>query len=156
MHFQKVSEKLLVRSTLRWPYIYFSPLNQDHIGDGCFWKVRENWDQRTPHHRCFDLSQTEGWAVWICVHEYAWEKQGRREGWSVVSLPAVLLSHWPFGVLFLLQGKGPGLGRGAWLFFFNHPQWLQKAVNIAGWYTAFLNCVSCVLWIPHLQMAISR
>lgn len=65
MHFQNVSEKPLERRTLGWPHLYFSPLNQNHIWDGCFWKMRENLEQRTPQHRCFELSQTEGWVVWI-------------------------------------------------------------------------------------------
>lgn len=74
MHFQNISEKPLVRSTLRWPYFYFSPLNQNHIWYGCFWKVRENLEQGTSQHRCFELSQTEGWVIWICVHERGWKK----------------------------------------------------------------------------------
>lgn len=106
MHLQNVPEKPLVRIKLRWPYFYFSALNQDHIWHGCFWEVRDN--------RAEDSSPQMLWASYVCMNV---DERRRGEGWSIVSLSAVILSHWPFRMLFISLGKTPSLGRGVYYFF---------------------------------------
>lgn len=81
MHFQKVSDKNLVRSTLRWPYFYFSPVSQDHIGDGCFEK-QEKTESR-------GLLITDAWSSvkqkggrfeYVCISMHEGSRRGERDG----------------------------------------------------------------------------